>query len=156
MGVTCNGGGNHRVDTTEEKYKVLEHLSLSGIIDEQYKYEDGADTSQYNYISKIKEWNAGGTIAYSENSYTRAGHNMFVSSYTNSINVADIVKIDKKMDDGKASSGNFMSLFYNLLILFGYTPCVNPGVPIGNGSTVTTSNYVLSEKYASCVMLYEF
>jgi len=154
VGVTCNGNGDSKIGLTDEKFRVMEHLSLSGIIDHQYKYEDGADKSQYYYKAKIKEWNVSGTLEYTQNVYTKAGHIMYLPSLSNSIDVSSIVKVDKKIDDGKASNGSFMSLFYNLYIIFGYTSCVDTGIALGNLSTVTTSNYVLSERNASCVMVY--
>lgn len=154
VGVTCNGNGNNRIDLADERFRVMEHLSLSGIIDHQYKYEDGADSSQYFYKSKIKNWNVRGTIEYTENVYTKQGHIMYLPAFSNSMPVSSIAGMDKKIDDGKASSGNFLSLFYTLHIIFGYTSCTNPGIPLGNLATVTTSNYVLSEKNASCVMVY--
>jgi len=147
-GVTCNGNGDNIITETLRAY---EHLYRGGFLDTQYLFQgSSADYYDYSYKPPIYGSNTYAMIStldgLSPAIYNTTGHNISIISRSNYISSADIKRIDKKIDDGFASSGKIMAFFPSDPRYRSLTTCVS-----GSSSDIN-STYLLANKSTACTI----
>jgi len=142
--VTVNGDGNNQIEWATERLTSWQHLSLSEILPQYYSGQQvGGDSATPGVNIPASSLNQAGFRFYYDTRYGRSGNRVQITGKNGTsfngaaLSPKDAVTIDKKMDDGKSSSGQVVAV---------------------NGSGVTncivSNNYVLSEEDVRCKMTF--
>jgi hypothetical protein len=96
--------------TDAEARRVWEHLSFANIIPEQFRYDRSDEDISFPQL--VLDKRVYYNLQYTDESDFTPAHYLWLQPLTSSyafIDVTDFAKMDKKLDDGKASSGNFVA-----------------------------------------------
>jgi len=159
--IPCNGNGDNRI-SGNEPYRSLEHLSLADLVNYKYRYEFNVNPIpiyEYRYKPPMSDKGSNnivevpfGQFAHLSSIYGNTSNSFQLVSFKDFLDVSDIVKIDKKIDDGKASEGIFLSYIPIFFSLFGATPCVDAIHTIN----LASADYLLANKSTGCISMYKF
>jgi len=147
--ILCNGNGNGLLNALEP-WRAFEHLSLAEFVDKHYEYLNGAENYQFRYEPSINNGKAYGEFRYYASIYGTSANFMSIPYFQDVLDVSDVVKIDKKIDDGSASKDKFVSIAPSSYSSGGRIPCVDASYT----ALLTSANYILSNNGASCWLLY--
>lgn len=151
---TINGNGNEQISTAGETFRAWHHLSISESIAGNYTgldngtpdWEPGINTPASGLEPRQYLMGYTGDIFDTAGNLIQLTQNASSNGYSASITPADAYLIDKKIDDGAASTGDIFAIR-------GSDFTGSAGACVDDDFTAASASYILTDDSVSCRLI---